>query len=56
MLDVILDLLGATLFVGQAVYFLVRGDSSIPWGSTARSAGTDVDGLSDGFEMGARRL
>jgi len=57
MLDLILDLLGATLFVGQAVYFLVFSENWTVPDRSAQSmipaAGIDADGA-DGFEMGAR--
>ena len=60
MLDVSLYLLGATLFVGQAVYFLFfTGDFAVPaWSdrSTAPAFGPDWAGTYERSEMGARQL
>jgi hypothetical protein len=60
MLDVTLYLLGAILFVGQAVYFLLfTGDWTVPaWSdrSMTPALGPDWAGTYEGSEMGAHQL
>lgn len=58
MLDLILDLVGATLLIGQAVHFLAfNGNWTVPtWSDrpTFPAAGPDWAGTYEGSEMGAR--
>ena len=60
MLDVILYFLGGTLFVGQAVYFLLfTGNWTVPtWSDRSAAPATRPDwaGIYEGSEMGARQL
>ncbi len=60
MLDAILYLLGAILFVGQAVYFLLfTGNWTVPtWSDRSVTPATRPDwaGAYQGSEIGARQL